>query len=274
MTGAAANHPRARLVALLRRAGLLDLFDRMKFIWLCRQWREANEVFRKAHPDFPTPPLALAYDAYAHIDLKSYHDLGLSHARFIASLIAQHSAVTKPRVLEWGCGPARVLRHLPGLLPAGSEVHGTDYNPATVAWCQATLPHLQVVANQLEPPLPFPDGQFDAVYVLSVFTHLSEAIHRAWSAELVRLLKPGGILVVTTHGDRYRRAELLPAEQAAYDRGELVVRGQVQEGKKWYAAFHPPVYVRTTLFPGLTECAHHPSPLANSLEQDVWVFRK
>jgi SAM-dependent methyltransferase len=267
-------HFKPRLAALLRRTGLLALSDRIKFHWLVRRMGPANAAFRDAHPDFPTPPLALAYDAYAHIDLRAYHDLGQTHAAYFAALIREHVTAPAPRVLEWGCGPARVLRHLPALLPAGSDVHGTDYNPASVAWCQATLPHLNVVNNQLAPPLPYADATFDAIYVLSVFTHLSEAMHTAWSAELARLLRPGGVLITTTHGDRYRQAELLPDEQTRYDRGELIVRGQVEEGKKWYAAFHPPSYVRTRMFPALTEVAHHPSPLANSLEQDVWVFRK
>ncbi len=274
MTVNTKGNTKARFVDVLRRSGMLDAFDGIKFHWMKRQWQAANLAFQQAHPAFPTPPLELAYDAYAHIDLKSYHDLGRNHARYISELISAHGKATNPRVLEWGCGPARVLRHLPSFLPPDSEVHGTDYNPDTVSWCRTTLPQLNVVANQLEPPLPYPDDSFDAIYVLSVFTHLSEAMHHAWSVELTRLLKPGGILIVTTHGDRYRSVELLPDEQAVYDRGDLVVRGNVQEGKKWYAAFHPPSYVRQKLFPRLTECAHHPSPLANSLEQDVWVFRK
>jgi len=273
------NHPASHLtwkhhaVSWLRRSGLLMLVDRCKFWLLAAQLCGANRRFKKEYPKFTTPPLSLAYDAYSHIDLRAYHDSGLRHATYLSDLIRQYSA-PHPAVLEWGCGPVRILRHLIELLPAGSELHGCDYNPTTVAWCQKTFPQLHVMLNNLEPPVKYPDASFDVIYALSVFTHLSEPMHSAWKNELVRLLKPGGILIVTLHGDRYRNVELLPDEQVVYDRGEIVVRGNVQEGKKWFAAFHPPGYVRSQLFAGMTELKHEPSPLANSLEQDVWVFRK
>jgi SAM-dependent methyltransferase len=273
------NHPASHLtwkhhaVSWLRRSGLLMLVDHVKFWLLAVRLNGSNSRFQREHPEFITPPLSLAYDAYSHIDLRAYHDSGLRHATYLGELIRQYS-VPCPVVLEWGCGPVRILRHLRGVLPEGSELHGCDYNPATVDWCRKTFPQLHVILNHLEPPVDLPDSLFDVIYALSVFTHLSEPMHIAWKNELVRLLKPGGILIVTLHGDRYRNVELLPDEQAIYDRGELVVRGNVQEGKKWFAAFHPPVYVRNQLFADMIELKHEPSPLANSLEQDVWVLKR
>lgn len=48
---------------------------------------------------------------------------------------------------------------------------------------------------------PFPDSAFDVVYGISVFTHLSRESERFWLAELHRLLKPGGLAVMTVHGE-------------------------------------------------------------------------
>jgi SAM-dependent methyltransferase len=50
------------------------------------------------------------------------------------------------------------------------------------------------------PPLPFPDAGFDLAYLLSVFSHLPEATTLAWLTDLARVTRPGGIVIVTTHG--------------------------------------------------------------------------
>ena len=178
------------------------------------------------------------------------------------------------KVLEWGCGPARVIRHIGGFLTRPAELWGSDYNPRSIRWCRRHIANERFVHNGLAPPLPLEAGSFDAVYCLSVFTHLSEAMHVAWRDELLRVLRPGGILIATLHGDHYRDRHLLPHEMDEYDGGRLVVRDAVQEGKKWYAAFHSPRYVREHLFKGLPILLHRPQPLPGCLEQDVWVVHK
>lgn len=55
--------------------------------------------------------------------------------------------------------------------------------------------------NELSPPLPFGDGSLDCVYAISVLTHLSEKSHFEWVAELRRVIKPRGIIAITTHSD-------------------------------------------------------------------------
>lgn len=41
---------------------------------------------------------------------------------------------------------------------------------------------------------------FDLVFAYSVFSHLSEETHEKWLEEFRRILKPGGLLIVTTWG--------------------------------------------------------------------------
>jgi ubiquinone/menaquinone biosynthesis C-methylase UbiE len=49
--------------------------------------------------------------------------------------------------------------------------------------------------------LPYPDAHFDGIYCLSVFTHLDETRQHEWLAELSRVLKPGGVLLLSVHGE-------------------------------------------------------------------------
>ncbi len=154
------------------------------------------------------------------------------------------------------------------------SLYGADYNRRTIAWCRRNIAGVEFIDNDLSPPLPLPPEQMDCVYALSVFTHLSEAMHDAWRGELARVLRPGGVLILTTHGDCFRDRNLSATEQRDYDAGRLVVRGAVREGKKFYAAFHSPQFVRNRLLAGFDLLAHVPCPRDWALEQDVWVARK
>jgi SAM-dependent methyltransferase len=262
------------VVAGLRATGLLQAYNDIRYAWLVARNRGANRRFREEHPGEAVPPLRLAYDAYGHVGLADYHASGVRHATYLAGLIQAHAAPGPKTVLEWGCGPARIIRHLPALLGPDTALIGTDYNPETIAWCRSAIPSIRFETNALEPPLPLQRASVDVVYALSVFTHLSEAMHLAWRDELLRVLRPGGVLIATTHGAWYRERHLMPRERQQYDAGQIVVRGGVREGKKWFAAFHPPAYVHSTLLQGFAVVDHLPSPLPNSIEQDVWVARR
>jgi SAM-dependent methyltransferase len=167
-----------------------------------------------------------------------------------------------------------VIRHLRGALAGRTvELSGADYNPASVVWCQSHLNGVKFRHNGLEPPLPFEAGAMDVLYAISVFTHLSAEGHRRWIDEVFRVVRPSGIMIVTTHGDACLD-RLLPHEQERYRAGNLVVRGGVEEGSKCFVAYHPPAYVRERLLQGADVVAHLPSPMAYQMVQDVWVARK
>ena len=70
---------------------------------------------------------------------------------------------------------------------------------STIAWLGENLsPPLQFYVND-EPPMPHPDGYFDLVYAISVFTHITGE-WSAWLTELHRVLKPDALLVATFMG--------------------------------------------------------------------------
>ena len=112
-------------------------------------------------------------------------------------------------ILDWGAGCGRLTQHL-ARLPA-AKVYGADIDPDNVAWASANVRDGSFTAVNLDPPLPYPDGHFDMVIGISVFTHLTEADQFAWLAELRRVLKPDGVLAVTVAGDNALKKATLPA---------------------------------------------------------------
>ncbi len=264
---------KAYLSNLLRRLGLLGPGDRIRF--RLEQWRnrKVNRDFRQKNPGIALPPDYLMYESF-QLNYHKYFTESRSTAEWLAGLLSKHKALNHVKILDWGCGPGRIIRQLPALTGPGCSFFGTDYNARSIAWCSAHLPGIQFHKNNIEAALPYAGDYFDVIYGISIFTHLSEPAHYAWYGELMRVLAPGGILLLTTQGDNFL-PKLSAAEQALYQKGQVVVRGQVKEGHRTFSAFQPPAFMRS-LFAGVEILEHIcliPEP-GRQLPQDIWIVKK
>jgi SAM-dependent methyltransferase len=96
------------------------------------------------------------------------------------------------RVLEAGCGEG----YGAALLAESARlVVGLDYDAVTAAHVAARYPRVHVVRGNLA-HLPLPDGAMDVVANLQVIEHLWD--QAGFLAECARVLRPGGVLLVTT----------------------------------------------------------------------------
>ncbi|MEA2685161.1 MAG: hypothetical protein QOE93_356 [Actinomycetota bacterium] len=103
-------------------------------------------------------------------------------------------------ILDFGCGCGRIMLWLERL-GATSSVHGVDIDERAITWAQENMPWATFKVNQPLPPLDYPDATFDLVYNHSVFTHIDEEYQDRWLAELRRVVKPGGHLILSVHGE-------------------------------------------------------------------------
>jgi SAM-dependent methyltransferase len=263
---------RTRFSAVSRKLGVLQSLDwaRCGFVQIAN--RTKNRAFKASHPDFPTPPATLAYDAYSSVDWPQYNALGKQIAKKIEQIISQFLSPGPVRFLEWGCGPACVIRHLPAMLPPGSQITGSDYNERTIAWCRSTFPNIQFQENQLGPPLPFGSGEFRCTCGLSVLTHLSKHMCSAWLKELDRVTQEGGIIILTTKGKSHN-FRLLRSEQQRLEMGEPVIRDRIQEGKRMYDTILPESYVRSIIPSSLSVLEYVPEGMPE-YQQDLWILKR
>lgn len=100
-------------------------------------------------------------------------------------------------ILDLGAGCGRILSHF---LSEGSTMAAADVDPTAIRYLQGAFPAVQSAVNQSTPPLPFPATRFDAVYAFSVWTHLPIALQDAWLVECARVLRPDGLLLISTMG--------------------------------------------------------------------------
>jgi SAM-dependent methyltransferase len=99
-------------------------------------------------------------------------------------------------VLDWGCGCGRVARFV---ARAGADLTGIDIDAENARWCAEHI-RGKFIGVATEPPTPFADNTFAAIYGLSVFTHLDRPHETLWLEELHRIAKPGALLMLSVHG--------------------------------------------------------------------------
>jgi SAM-dependent methyltransferase len=264
---------RQRVQHLLRVSGLLGVAEKVRYFVTVAKLYRKNGVFHSLNPGFKVPPRALAYDAYSAPDWDFYKTSGSETAAFLFTVAQRHLPQdVAERVLEWGCGPARVIRHIPSAFGPKTEVYGSDYNSETIQWCTKDIPEVHFSLNGLLPPLQFPDGFFDFIYSISVFTHLSETVICEWIDELGRITHSGSIVVITTNGESFL-VKLLPDELESYKSQGFVVRGNVEEGKRAFSSCQSPAYLGEKLS-GRFEILEFAPASFPYTGQDMWVLRK
>jgi SAM-dependent methyltransferase len=198
------------------------------------------------------PPERLISRVHGTSDAAGFAMAGKVIALDIYSKVVPRLHLDRPlRILDFGCGCARVLPLLRLIAPR-SVLYGSDIDGEAIAWCneayrgEVRWGHFSFVANGDTPPLPYSSDYFDLVCGISVFTHLPEALQFLWLAELRRIAKPEGYLVLSTQGDALIRGHLTPEDNRLLDeRGFHYFPYGGTEGLPGYyqAAWHTRSYI-------------------------------
>lgn len=97
--------------------------------------------------------------------------------------------------LDFGCGVGRLTRALAGYFP---ECWGVDISPTMVRLAgdfNRHVPQCRFVLNENGDLRDLPNSYFGFVYTSIVLQHIAPRLGRKYLAELVRVTRPGGILV-------------------------------------------------------------------------------
>lgn len=123
----------------------------------------------------------------------------LDFQRFVkwTALIGRQTNIEGTRVLSSGCGFGGSL--LSWWQAGAAEVQGVEVDPEFVEMAQIRVePYEGLTVHPIGPrdSLSFPDAYFDIIESMDVIEHV-EDVHE-YMAELVRVLKPGGRILMVT----------------------------------------------------------------------------
>lgn len=140
-----------------------------------------------------TIPWACVYDALVRL-------LSLGKDRAIREAIVELARIQPgDRLLDVGCGTGDVAIAAKAVAGPSGEVVGTDASPQMidVAGRKAARAGVEVTFQvDLIEAISFPDDSFDAVLSSLMMHHLPGDLKRAGLAEIYRVLKPGGRVLI------------------------------------------------------------------------------
>ncbi len=118
--------------------------------------------------------------------------------------------LSSKKILDFGCGLGRISLKLHDMI--GQPTHASDVNEYSVEYLKRQLPDVDIRHTDFSPPLPYEENYFDALFSISIWTHLHPKMQVPWLVEMRRILKPGGFALISVAGldSLPRRQNALP----------------------------------------------------------------
>ncbi|HEX5063269.1 MAG TPA: class I SAM-dependent methyltransferase [Kofleriaceae bacterium] len=129
----------------------------------------------------------------------------------ISELVKASGGADKVRVLDVGCGTGRTLHQLAIAHPT-MRLHGCDMSPAYIKMARTRLEHIQELTLAVEngEALPWADATFDVVTSTYMFHELPRNARRNVVREMLRVVRPGGLVVIEDSAQLSESPELEP----------------------------------------------------------------
>lgn len=233
-----------------------------------------NVLFEKENLRLKIPPVEMIWDTIGSASFEDYYRSGIEDAEMIYSLIKKHYKGERKLLLDFGCGPGRVFRHLPEVSDiTEANIRASDINREYVTWCKNHLPAVRTISNESAPPLNFDDDFFTIALALDVFTRMNENSIMKWLSELDRLLHSKGILITSFFSDEYA-ADVLPRDVLRkHSKGQSVQSGEGSEGSRMRRTFIPQKTLTRIFEKQFTILEKSTDPRASIRQgQEIWIM--
>lgn len=178
------------------------------WLWLNTEGRRRSPALQEIIPSLPDEEIQANFTgAVGDKTLRQ----GFTHYQLFRQIVAAQGGDLRryDAILDFGCGWGRIIRYfLRDVEP--SVLWGADVDTGMIDFCKQSNKWCKFVQISFSPPTQLPSDTFDLIYCFSVFSHLSEDVHKNWLAEIRRILKSGGLFIATTRSrDFFRRCAWL-----------------------------------------------------------------
>jgi len=217
------------------------------------------------------PPAELIAGVEGCPDSARFEQAGRMEALDIFAAVNDRVSLEHPlKILDFGCGCGHVLRYMGELAPAAS-FHALDFSAEAASWCAANYPtevrrgRFIFVAADGRPPAKLCPDYFDVVYAASAFTRLPEDQQHRWLAELRRVAKPEGLLVIAAQGDAAARRQLSAEDRRSLEQQGFLFKPRGGAGghpQPCGAAWHTRAYIDRVWSKYLRVAGHIPAGMA------------
>lgn len=250
----------------------LSLFDQLAFRWQQIQYGYSNFQYQRKHPSITFPDNYILYESYL-LNYQKFIEDGELTAHEIWESVQQYLP-NSPTILDWGCGPCRITRHLQKFT-SSTHIHASDPNIDTIVWNQKNIPGIHFKVQETYPPLPFEEAYFDLIIGFSVLTHIAGDDQQKWMNELNRIAKPNGIIWITTHGNHFIKKLSKQQQQQIQSEG-IYHTPFSKKGHRMMSTYHLPEKLKMTLAEKFEILEYwdgelHPKKAG---KQDLWILRK
>ncbi len=127
----------------------------------------------------------------------------------ITRFVREHGHANRVRLLDVACGTGRTLHQIWRTHPT-IQLWGVDLSPSYVRVARKRLAKVDELAIAVEnaEALPFADGTFDVATSVYLFHELPRKARRNVIAELRRVVRPGGLVVIEDSAQLAESAEI------------------------------------------------------------------
>src|SRR5581483_737890 len=125
----------------------------------------------------------------------------------ISNFLGSVTDLKNKRLLDYGCGLGFLEEHL---LKRCARVIAADYSPATVEFANERFfdrPGWEGAIRIVDGAIALPDAAIDIVTCIETIEHMFKPDRQKMLAEVLRVLKPSGYLMVTTPNDEDLRRD-------------------------------------------------------------------
>ena len=220
---------------------------------------------------------AIVWSAQGEVGLsfRHYIDGGRNDARQIKAAIDAHPPLfegERPEVLDFAAGYGRVGRHFAHVMP---EVRYTamDIHVEAVRFNREVL-GLESLISYADPERVGHERQFDHVFALSFFSHVRREHIVPWLNAMHRLVRPGGTVMFTTHGEASLNGSMkaMKMDEDGYGMAELSEQHDLSTSIYVHAVtLNPFMEDQLAEVPGLELISFQPASWWG--EQDMYVLR-